>query len=176
MYGSASECQLRPILILQKKILRIIYNFASHASCTHLFTKSVIQTVFAMYVGALLKYLPFHFRIIFEECMSLSHNMKTRRQQKILLYYAKTSKLTENLIQYKAVKLYNMFEEIGLWPVGIYQEQNRMLHRFYGDILNLYLNENSDISVFFQVNCYFFYSTINSSFVSTSNSSASKSF
>ena len=61
-YGSTSESQLRPILILQEKILWIIYNFRSHASCTHLFIESGIQTVYAMYVGALLKYLLFRFR------------------------------------------------------------------------------------------------------------------
>ena len=44
--------------------------------------------------------------------------METRRQQKALLHYAKTSKLTENSIQYKAVKLYKIFKEFGLWPVG----------------------------------------------------------
>ena len=95
VYGSTSESQLRPILILQKKILRILYNLPSHACCTHLFTESGVQTVYAMYVGALLKYLLFNFRNI-EKCMSSSHNMKTRRQQKALLHYAKTSKLTEN--------------------------------------------------------------------------------
>ena len=48
VYGSTSESQLRPIL-------RIIYNLPFHASCTHLFTESGIRTVYAMYVGALLK-------------------------------------------------------------------------------------------------------------------------
>ena len=89
--------------------------------------------------------------------MSSSHNIKTRRQQKALLHYAKTSKLTENSIQYKAFKLYNMFEEIGLWPVGVDQdqEQNNMLHRFYIDISKLYLN-NNDISAFFKKTVLFF--------------------
>ena len=130
MYGTTSESQLRLILILQRKILRIIYNLPSQASCTHLSTESGIQTVYAMYVGELLKYLLFNFRNIVEKCISSSHNMKPRRQQKALLHYAKTSKRTENSIQYKAVKLYNMFKEIGLWPVGIDQEQNIRLHRF----------------------------------------------
>ena len=66
-----------------------------------------------------------------------------------MLHYAKTSKLTENSIQYKTVKLYNLFKEIGLWPVGIDQEQFKMLHRFYRDILNLYLNNHNDMLAFF---------------------------
>ena len=103
-----------------------------------------------MYVGALLKYLLFSFRNIVENCISSSHNMKTRRQQKASLQYAKTSKLAENSIQYKAVKLYNIFKEIDLWPVGIDQEQTKMLHRFYRDILNLYLNDNNDVLAFFK--------------------------
>ena len=81
--------------------------------------------------------------------MSLS-DMKTRRQQKALLLLAKTSELTENLTQHKAAKLYTMIKEIGLWPVGIDQEQIKMLHRFYRDILNLYLNDIIDILAFFQ--------------------------
>ena len=90
--------------------------------------------------------------------------MKTRRQQKALLHYAKTNKLTENSIQFKAVKLYNMFREIVLWPVSIDQEQNRMLHRFNRYILNLCLNDNNDISAFFK-QIVLFLSTINSSLV-----------
>ena len=80
--------------------------------------------------------------------MSSSHNMKTKWQQKTLLRYAKTSKLTENSIQHKAVKLYNVFKENGLRPFGIDQEQNNMRHRFYGDILNLYLNDINHILAF----------------------------
>ena len=30
------------------------------------------------------------------------------------------------------------------------QEQNKMLHKFYRDIFNLYLNDNNDISAFFK--------------------------
>ena len=99
-----------------------------------------------MYVGALLKYLLFTFRNFVEKCMSLSHSMKTRRQQKALFHSAKTSKLTENSIQYKAVKLYTMIKEIGLLHVGIDKEQNIRLHKLYRDILNLYLNDKSDSS------------------------------
>ena len=88
-----------------------------------------------MYVGALLKYLLFNFRNFVEKCMSSSHNMKTRRQQKALLHYAKTSELTENSIQYKAVKLHNVFKKISEWPNGIDQEQNKLLHRFCRDVL-----------------------------------------
>ena len=61
VYVSISESQWRPILILQKKIWRLIYNLPSHASCTHLFTQSSFQTVYAIYMGALLKYLYFIF-------------------------------------------------------------------------------------------------------------------
>ena len=118
VYGSTSESQLRPGLVLQKKILWIIYNRPSHASCTDLFTESGFQTVYAMYVSALLKYLLFSSRIIVEKCKSLSHNLKTRRHYKALLHCAKTSKLKENSIQYNAVKLYNTFKESGLWPSG----------------------------------------------------------
>ena len=163
-------------LILQKKILRIIYNLPSHASCTHLFTESGIRTNYAMYVGALLKYLLFKNLNFVEKCISLSHNMETRKQQKALLHYAETSGFTENSVQCKAVKLYKMFQEIGLWPIGTDQEQNIRLHRFYRDLWNLYLNNKNDISAFFQVNCSFFYSTINSFLVSASNSTASNSF
>ena len=150
MYGSFSEIQMRPILVLQKDVLRIIYSLHFHASCTHLFTESRIRTICAMYADALLEYLLFNFRKIVEKGMSLSHNMKTSRQQKSLLHYAKTSKLAGNSIQYKAVKLYNMFKEIGLWPPGIDQEQNKKLRRYYRDILIPYLKDNTDILAFFK--------------------------
>ena len=103
---------------MQKKILQIICNLPSHASFTCFFTELGIQTVYGMYVGALLKYLLLKFLNIVEKGLSLSHDMKTKRQQKALFHYAKTKKLTENSIQYKAIKLYNMLKEIGLWPVG----------------------------------------------------------
>ena len=48
MYVSTLESQLRSILIFRKKILRILYNLPSHASCTRLFTESGNQTVCAM--------------------------------------------------------------------------------------------------------------------------------
>ena len=150
VYGLISECQLRLILMLQKKILRIIYNLPSHASFTHLFQETSIKAIFAMYVGVLLKCLLFNIRNFVKKCISSSHNMKTRRQEKALFNYAKTSKLTEDSIQYKAVKLYNMLKEIGLWPVGIDRVQNTRLHRFCRDILNLYLNDNNDILAFFK--------------------------
>ena len=156
VYGSTSENQLRPVLILRKKNSPKSYNLPFHASCTHLFFESSIRTNYAMYAGALLKYLLFNFRNIVEKGMSLSHKMKKRRQQKVMLHYAETSKLTENSIQYKAVKLYNMFREVGLWPVGLYQEQNEMLHRFYRDVLNQYLNDNIDLLVFSKYNVLFF--------------------
>ena len=141
-----------------------------------MFTESGLQTVYAMYVGALLKYLFTYFRIIVEKCISSSHNTKPRRQQKALLHYTKTSKLTETLIQYKAVKVCYMVTEIGLWHIGTDKEQNISLHRFYRDILSLYLNDSNDILAFLSSKLFFFYSTINSSSVSTSNSSASNSF
>ena len=80
--------------------------------------------------------------------MLSSHNMKTRRQQKALLHHAETSKLTENSIEYKAVKLCNVFKEIGLQHLGVDQEQNRMLHRFCRHLSNVYLNDNFDILTF----------------------------
>ena len=43
--------------------------------------------------------------------------MKRWRQQKALLHYAKSNKLTENSMQYKAVELYNMFTEILKRPI-----------------------------------------------------------
>ena len=98
-----------------------------------------------MCVGALLKYSYFNIRSIVEKCMSSSLNVETGRQQKALFHYAKTSGLTENSIQYKAVKLYNMFKEIGLWRVGIDQEQNKGLQKFCRHLLILYLNDNNDI-------------------------------
>ena len=103
-----------------------------------------------MYVRALLKYQLFNFPNIVGKCESSSHNMKTRRQQKALADYAKTSKLTENSIQYKAVILNNMLKEIDLWLLGTDQEQNKRLHSFYRDILNLYLNDKKVISAFFK--------------------------
>ena len=98
--------------------------------------------------GALLKYLLFNFRSIVQKCMYSSHNMRTKRHQKALLHYAKTSNLTENSIQDKAVNFYNICKEIGLWPVGIDKDQNKRFHRFRRDILNLYLNNSDDISAF----------------------------
>ena len=148
MSGSTSESHLRTILIWQKKFLRIICSLLFHSSCSHSYTESGVQTVCAMFAGGLLMYLFFSFRNVLEKCMSLSHKMKTRRQQRALLHYAKTSKLIENVPQYKAVKWYNMFKEIRLGPVGINQEQDKLLRRFYRDILNLYLNESNDFSAF----------------------------
>ena len=174
VYASTSESQLRPYLILQKKILRILFNLPCHASCTHLFTESGIPSVYAMYVGALLKYLSCPRRKMrVEKCVSSSHNMKTRMQLKALLHYAQTSDLTEKSIQYRAVNFIKCFMKsvYGLFD----QEQNRMLHRFYRDILNLYVNDNNDVS-FFQKKCSFFYSTFDSSLVSTSNSPGSNAF
>ena len=98
--------------------------------------------------GALLKYLFFNFRNIVQKCMYSSHNMRTKRHQKALFHYAKTSNLTENLIQDKTVKSYNKCKEIGLWPVGINKDQNKLFHRFSRDILNLYLNNSDDMSAF----------------------------
>ena len=118
VYGLTSESRLKPILILQRKSLQTLENLPFRASCTHLFTESGFYTFYAMYAGALLKYLLFNSQNFVEKCMSSSDNMKTRRQQKALLHYGRNSKLTENSFQYKEVKLYNMFKEIGLWPVG----------------------------------------------------------
>ena len=71
-------------------------------------------------------------------------------------FTAKTSQLTVNSIQYKAVNLYKIFKEIGFWPVGIDQEQIIRLHRFYRDILNLYLKDSNDISAFLKWAVLFF--------------------
>ena len=70
-----------------------------------------------------------------------------------------------------------MFKEIGAWTVGVDQEQDKMLHRFYRGILNLYLNDTNHISTFWDILfLLFFFSTSTSSSVSTSNSSTSNSF
>ena len=76
----------------------------------------------------------------------------TRKQDgsRRLCFTLLKSELTENSTQYKANKLYNKFKEIGIWHVGIDQEHNKMLHCFYRDFLNLYSNDNKDISVFFK--------------------------
>ena len=81
-----------------------------------------------MYAGALLKYLFFNSRKIAKKCMSSSHNVKTKGQHKALLHFAETSNITENSLLYKAVKMYNMFEDFGSLPVGIHQEQNKLFH------------------------------------------------
>ena len=73
--------------------------------------------------------------------MSASHNMKTGKQ-KALLHFANTNKLRENSIHYKAAKMIILFKEIGLWPVVINQEQNKLLHILYRDISNLYFTDN----------------------------------
>ena len=48
LYGSTSESQLGPVLILKKKIMRIIYNLRSHASSNHLLSESGSRTIYAM--------------------------------------------------------------------------------------------------------------------------------
>ena len=73
------------------------------------------------------------------------------------LHYVLTSQLTENSIQYKALKFYNMLTENGLLPVTRDQEQNIRLRRFYRDILILHLNDNNDILSFFKYNVVCFY-------------------
>ena len=101
-----------------------------------------------MEAGALFKYLFSIFRNFVEKCMYSSHNMKTRRQEKAIFHYAKTSELTEYSIEYKACKLKKMPKAIGLWPVVIDQERIKMLHRFYRHLLNLYLNDKIDVFAF----------------------------
>ena len=61
VYGSTSESLLKPIFVLQKKILRLIYNLKKHDTCTHLFAESGLQTVYELYLRELLKFLLFNF-------------------------------------------------------------------------------------------------------------------
>ena len=57
---------------------------------------------------------------------------------------------TQKLKPVQSNQIVIMFMELGVWPVGIDQEQNKMPHRIHRDVLNLYLNDKTDISAIFK--------------------------
>ena len=56
VYGSTHKYNLEKISVLQKRILRVIYNKDRFYSSTELFERSDIMTVFELYASELLKY------------------------------------------------------------------------------------------------------------------------
>ena len=117
IWGNASNLYVNPLLYLQKRILRIIYDVHFKSSAKPLFIKSKILNVFDLYVYCVLIFMFKHWRSLLPECLNDVLKIKvvnvsilalpTRSQNFYEIKFFRTTKCQKSL-SYVGPSLFNI--------------------------------------------------------------------
>lgn len=141
-YGSTSATNLKPILLMQKRMIRIIYQKSFRYPTDTLFQISKIATVYELYAIELLKFLT---NLNLE---SLSHPVQynTRsRSRGLLRPMTFRSTVRRNFYENRAVNLYNKLKNLMEWPNSIHNSTSYKKKAFIKHCSELFIVGNSDI-------------------------------
>ena len=151
VYGCCSFSVLNPIFILQKKILKFIYFRKRQDHCENIFEKNKLLTVFEYHVYELLKFVlksvnQLHSENFLNEMFTFQKSEKlTRRSSaKLLLEPLCKRKIERFSIRYRACKLYNKLNSLGLLPVDIENSSFMEISRYYHNF-QTYLIQNIEL-------------------------------
>ena len=154
VYGCTSLNALKPIHILQKKILRTIYFMKKDEHVGNLFVQNKILSVYELYIYELLKcVLRSAGKLHSEEYMNNLFQYKenprlTRSAQKNLLKLpSKSNRFKKCSLAYRGAKLFNLLIENGVLETPL-EIDNAFFSKIVHSIRDLYILGNIDLTDF----------------------------
>lgn len=147
VYGCTTKHQLRPIYLLQKKVLRMIYFKANTFSSALLFERSRIKSVYDMYCVELLKFVLKSARGRF--CSSLLNGLLTNEETNV--YNTRSASLNlkclplcrNNFLSFslrnRGRKMENILRTLDLFPNDLHTMNDRSCTVFVRNISSAYI-------------------------------------
>ena len=151
VYGCCSFSSLKPILTLQKKILKFIYFRKKDDHSEDIFLENSILTVYELHIYELIKFVlksihKLHAEDFLNNLFQFEKNKKTRRgNMELLIEPLCKRKIQMFSVYFRGAKLYNALQKQGLLPSPSIQKTVKEVMNDYHKLKEQYILNNGEL-------------------------------